>query len=215
MKKTISVVASLIVALGISFTIASQGDDKNSVVIDNKPTISEEQLELLDELGYSPPQTKEEIGYEELRKRLREFREEKERIAREEEQRKLEELERQRLERETELANKHQVLDTLTMEFTFYTADCKGCLGITRWGGYDVRNTIHYEGLRIIATDPTVIPAYSLVEFTLEGERIEAIALDIGGDIKQNRIDLLVSSYNEAITLGRQIIEVDVIRYGK
>src|SRR5690606_1324618 len=43
-------------------------------------------------------------------------------------------------------------------EATFYTAFCPtGCTGITATG-IDVRNTIYYEGKRIIAVDPKVIP---------------------------------------------------------
>lgn len=113
----------------------------------------------------------------------------------------------------TELQEEEEELETLEMEFTFYTSDCKGCIGITKWG-YDVRDTITYDGMRIIATDPEVIPPHSIVQFELEGEILTAIAGDTGGDIKGNRIDLLVETHEEAIELGRQIIPVTILRKG-
>ncbi|MDQ0165165.1 3D domain-containing protein [Bacillus horti] len=101
------------------------------------------------------------------------------------------------------------------MEFSFYTSKCKGCTGFTRWGEYDVRETIYYEELNIVATDPNVIPPYSIIEFELEGSTRQAIALDTGGAIKGNRIDLLVQSKQEAIKLGRQTIDITIVSYGE
>lgn len=98
---------------------------------------------------------------------------------------------------------------------TFYTANCKGCSGFTRWEEYDVRNTIYYGEYRIVATDPSIIPPYSIIEFELKGEKIKAIALDTGSAIKGNRIDLLVETKEEAYKLGKQRIEVDIIKTGK
>ena len=98
---------------------------------------------------------------------------------------------------------------------TFYTANCKGCTGFTRWGEYDVRNTVYYNGMRIIATDPSLIPPYSIVGFELNGEYIKAIALDTGGAIKGKRIDFLVESKEEAIQLGKKYVDVEIIRKGK
>lgn len=103
----------------------------------------------------------------------------------------------------------------LKMEFSFYTAECKGCTGYTRWGEYDVRHTIYYEGMRIVATDPELIPPFSIIEFELEGTTEQAIALDTGGAIKGNRIDLLVKTKQEAITLGLQNIEITILRFGQ
>lgn len=105
---------------------------------------------------------------------------------------------------------------TETYEATFYTAYCStGCIGITA-SGYDVRNSIYTsDGLRVIATDPAVVPMYSIVNVTLaDGTTFKAQALDTGGAINGNRIDILVASRAEAITLGRQAVEIEVIRRG-
>lgn len=96
-------------------------------------------------------------------------------------------------------------------EATFYTAYCPtGCTGITATG-IDVRNTIYHEGKRIIAVDPNVIPLGSHVRVTLEdGTSFEATALDVGGDIRGDRIDILVKTREEAYRLGRQKVRVEV-----
>lgn len=105
---------------------------------------------------------------------------------------------------------------TETYEATFYTAFCStGCIGITA-SGYDVRSTIYTsDGLRIIATDPAVVPMYSIVTVTLaDGTTFKAQALDTGGAINGNRIDILVASHAEAIALGRQAVEIEIVRRG-
>ena len=100
-----------------------------------------------------------------------------------------------------------------TFEATFYTAFCPtGCTGVTATG-VDVSNTIYHEGKRIIAVDPNVIPLGSSVKVTLkDGTSFEATAQDTGGDIKGNRIDVLVSSRDEAYRLGRQSAKVEIIK---
>lgn len=105
---------------------------------------------------------------------------------------------------------------TETYEATAYTAFCDtGCIGITA-SGYDVRSTIYTsDGLRIIATDPAVVPMYSIVNVTLaDGTTFKAQALDTGGAINGYKIDILVASRAEAITLGRQAVEIEIIRRG-
>lgn len=97
-------------------------------------------------------------------------------------------------------------------EVTAYTAMCdSGCTGVTA-AGIDVNETIYYEGKRIVATDPSVIPTGSDVIITLSnGEQIEATAQDTGGNIVGNRIDLLVGSEEEAEQFGRKTLEVEII----
>lgn len=105
---------------------------------------------------------------------------------------------------------------TQTYEATAYTAYCStGCIGITA-SGYDVSNTIYTtDGLRIIATDKAQIPMYSIVDVTLaDGTTFKAQALDTGGAIRGNRIDILVASRDEAMRLGRQDVEIEIIRRG-
>lgn len=96
-----------------------------------------------------------------------------------------------------------------TFEATAYTADCKGCSGITA-SGYDVRSTIYApSGRRVIAADPSVLPMGAVVVVTFaSGASFEAEVLDRGGAIKGHRIDLLVASYDEAIQFGRQAVQI-------
>lgn len=99
----------------------------------------------------------------------------------------------------------------IVVESTFYTSNCKGCIGITKTGD-DVRHTIYANGLRVIAVDPSVIPLRSTVLVELEnGVTFTAIASDIGGDIKGNRIDVLVATDKEAYDLGRKFAKVTIL----
>ncbi|MBU5245312.1 3D domain-containing protein [Bacillus halotolerans] len=91
---------------------------------------------------------------------------------------------------------------------TAYTAFCStGCTGKTRTG-FDVSNTSYYNGKRIIAVDPEVIPLYSLVQVSYEGNSFQAYAIDTGGDIKNNRIDILMDSEQEANAFGLKNVRV-------
>lgn len=100
-------------------------------------------------------------------------------------------------------------------EATFYTAYCPtGCTGVTA-SGYDVSNTIYYDGMRILAA-PKHVPFYSIMRVTLaDGSTFDGIVLDRGGDIKTGRLDILVKSRDEAYKLGRQTVTVRMIRKGR
>jgi len=65
------------------------------------------------------------------------------------------------------------------------------------------------KDLPVIATDPEVIPLYSIVEIKDMGA---FISLDVGGAIKGNRIDILFDSKDEALEFGVKKLEVRVIR---
>ncbi|WP_188207374.1 G5 and 3D domain-containing protein [Alkalibacillus aidingensis] len=94
---------------------------------------------------------------------------------------------------------------------TKYTAFCpSGCTGITATG-VDVSDSIYYNGMRIVAVDPEVIPLYSIVEVKTPTETFEAIALDTGGAIKGHKIDILVDSHQEAMRWGYRTVQVRVI----
>jgi 3D (Asp-Asp-Asp) domain-containing protein/murein DD-endopeptidase MepM/ murein hydrolase activator NlpD len=98
-------------------------------------------------------------------------------------------------------------------EATAYIATCPGCTGIT-FSGKDVTDTS--KDYFIIAVDPNVIPIYSYVE--IEGPKGVSgtyQALDTGGDIKGNRIDILMSTYGKAIAFGREQIKVRIVSSGK
>src|SRR5690625_2122207 len=95
-----------------------------------------------------------------------------------------------------------------TFTATHYTAYCEGCSGIT-YNGTDVRNTIYKDGYNVIAVDPNVIELGTIVTIEYSnGETIQAIADDIGGAIKGNRIDILVQSKDEAYSKGVKEVKV-------
>lgn len=100
---------------------------------------------------------------------------------------------------------------TLDIEFSAYVANCsEGCTGRTKTG-VDVTQSIFYKGYRVIATDPSVIPLNSLVLIKVGGSSFKAIAIDTGGAIVGNKVDLLVSSEQDAINFGRQHGTVSII----
>lgn len=128
-------------------------------------------------------------------------------------ERKAKELAEQK--RQAELAKKKQQESKgVAFNGSYYTAKCKGCSGITATG-VDVRKTIYYNGMRIIAVDPSVIPLYSIVQVTTPHESFKAIALDKGGAIKGHKVDILVAETSTAIKLGRHTVHIKVLSSGK
>ncbi|UBH21904.1 hypothetical protein LAU42_09000 [Macrococcus armenti] len=99
---------------------------------------------------------------------------------------------------------------TIYATATYYTANCAGCTGITA-AGYDVSNTTHANGYRVIATDPSVIPLGTIVQVDTPYESFTAIAGDTGGAINGSTIDILVGSESEAISKGRHDVTLTVI----
>lgn len=97
-----------------------------------------------------------------------------------------------------------------TYRATAYTAYCAGCSGKTATG-VNVRNSIYYKGYRIIAVDPNVIPLWSIVQLEVDGQVFNAVALDTGGAIKGNKVDLLVSGKQTASNFGVRQIKAKVI----
>lgn len=97
---------------------------------------------------------------------------------------------------------------------TAYTNSCSGCTGITSTG-VNIKNTIYHNGVRVIATDPSIIPTHSLVRIeTSSGQSFLAVAEDKGGAIHGGIIDVLVSSYDDAINFGRQTATITILREG-
>ena len=60
----------------------------------------------------------------------------------------------------------------------------------------------------VIAVDPAVIPLGTRVFIPGYGE---AIAEDIGGAIRGNRIDIAFESHEEALSFGRQELEIFIM----
>ncbi|TLS38353.1 hypothetical protein FCL54_06740 [Pseudalkalibacillus caeni] len=93
---------------------------------------------------------------------------------------------------------------TLTVASTAYTAECDGCSGKTKMG-VDLQK---YDGGKVIAVDPSVIPLGATVEVEGYGK---AIAADIGGGINGNEIDVFIPDYDGAVQWGRKQVQVKVI----
>lgn len=90
----------------------------------------------------------------------------------------------------------------ITVEATAYGADCAGCSGITANG------TALYEGARVIAVDPNVIPLGTRVYVPGYGE---AIAADTGGAIQGNIIDVFMGTEANASSWGRQTVTITIL----
>lgn len=105
------------------------------------------------------------------------------------------------LSRGQEMPDISAILSTVDVIATAYTGD-----SITAMGTPTVRNS---NGYSTIAVDPRVISLGSKVY--VEGYGY-ALAVDTGGDIKGNRIDLFMLSEDEAMTWGRQPVRVYILK---
>lgn len=94
--------------------------------------------------------------------------------------------------------------ETMTVTATAYTAECDGCTGVTSTG-IDLNAN---PDKKVIAVDPSVIPLGSEVHVEGYGN---AIAGDVGGAIKGDKIDLHVPSKEEAYNWGVQTVEITVL----
>lgn len=132
-----------------------------------------------------------------------------------EERRKREAVQSRQVALKTPSRSQSYVGQAQTFEATFYTAFCPtGCTGVTA-SGYNVSNTIYYDGMRILAA-PKSIPFYSIMRVTLaDGSAFDGIVLDRGGDVGIGRLDILVGSRDEAYSLGRQSVKASFIRKGR
>ena len=88
-------------------------------------------------------------------------------------------------------------LETIILEATAYT-----------WTGYRTA-TGTWPSRGTVAVDPEVIPLGT--KLYVEGYG-PAVAADTGGDIKGQRVDLYMDSYEEAIQFGRREVQVEVVR---
>lgn len=104
-----------------------------------------------------------------------------------------------------ESIDNYEVVKTLTVEASAFTAYCKGCSGKTAYG-IDLRKN---PDIKLIAVDPKVIPLGTKV--WVEGYGI-AIAGDTGGAIKGNRIDVFMKTKKIAYSWGRKKVEIKVLK---
>lgn len=103
--------------------------------------------------------------------------------------------------------------DSLTMKLTYYTPNCKGCSGITK-SGVNVKSTIYHDGMRIVASDSSIIPLGSIIEISDGVNTFKAQVHDIGGGINGHELDVLVSTTSEANSLGVRYAKVKILRKG-
>lgn len=105
--------------------------------------------------------------------------------------------------------SKKEAYMSMNVEATAYISYCDtGCTGVTKTGTNVQDSIIHPNGLKIVATDPNIIPLGSILE--IDGELY--VADDTGGAIKGNRIDILmnVDDPTSANKFGRQDMTVKV-----
>lgn len=241
-KKPVHMICATAISF-IALFVATESATAKEVepIVSYQPFTIEHQMDLVkeDQLLLAVKNEKERM---ELEKKLEQERLEKERLERERQEKERLERERQekeRLERERiakEKAKKEaerkqaqqaqqaqkntqsnpssnssnqapqKALKTLNVRATAYTAYCDGCSGITKTG-INLRANPH---LKVIAVDPSVIPLGSTVYVPGYGT---AIAGDIGGAIKGNRIDVFFPSKNTAYQWGVKNITIQIISY--
>ena len=96
------------------------------------------------------------------------------------------------------------VVKTFKVTATAFTANCKGCSGVTSTGFNLKKN----PNAKIIAVDPKVIPLGTKVWVEGYGE---AIAADKGGAIKGNKIDVFMPTTKKAYSWGRRTVTVKIL----
>lgn len=108
-------------------------------------------------------------------------------------------------EQQAEMIENYEVVKTLTVEASAFTAQCGGCSGKTAYG-IDIKKN---PDIKLIAVDPKVIPLGTKV--WVEGYGI-AIAGDTGGSIKGNKIDILVKTKKIAYSWGRKNVVIKILK---
>lgn len=91
----------------------------------------------------------------------------------------------------------------MTMVATAYTADTASAYPT----GYTATGVLARRG--IVAVDPDVIPLGTTLFVPGYGV---AVAADTGGAIVGHRIDLCMDSYSDAVTFGRQTIQIYILK---
>ena len=101
---------------------------------------------------------------------------------------------------------------TMNMEITFYSEHFESCGKYPSDPAYGIMASGQYVRVGAVAADTRILPMYSIIYIEGMGQ---FEVLDRGGDIKGNRLDVYVTSHNEAIQLGRQYRKIYIIRMGK
>lgn len=208
MKKQL-VIAGVVLTFTVSqcytgYTLAKEIDDQKEKIL-NLESIGFEQRQLIEKQQEEIGNLEEMIVHKDGR--IQELVTQVEQAKKEKE-----EAKKQLVSRGEE--NNKRVLNMLA---TAYVSFCDtGCIGETSIG-IDVSNSITIDNMRIIAVDPSIIPLYSILKVETNNESFIALAADKGGDIKGNRIDILVAVHDtsKAFDFGKQNARVTVLREGK
>ena len=176
------------------------------------------QIELEKQIAEFESAEKARLAEVERQNKLREDQLLKEKILKEQQAKQAEE---KRLAEEREIQEKkanelkvNKDSSGMTFNASYYTPYCSGCSGITA-AGHNARKSIYYDGMRIVAADPRIIPLWSVIEVATPYETFKAIVLDTGGTIKNRKLDILVTDKKTAYNLGRHDVTVKIIRKGK
>ncbi|GGH88211.1 3D (Asp-Asp-Asp) domain-containing protein [Pullulanibacillus pueri] len=102
------------------------------------------------------------------------------------------------------IADKQHKKNTIEVKATAYTAQCKGCSGITK-SGYDLEK---HPQAKVIAVDPDVIPLGSTLYVPGYGV---AKAADTGGAIDGHHIDVYFHSNQDAREWGVKHMNVTIL----
>lgn len=127
------------------------------------------------------------------------------------EKQRKEELKKSQAQQTASRGHQPQGSGWVAFKGTYYGANCNGCSGKTSLG-YDVRNTIYVNGLRVIAVDPRVIPLGSIVEVQAPYGTFKAIAGDTGGAIKGHKVDILVESEARSSQIGTHTVYIRILK---
>ena len=115
------------------------------------------------------------------------------------------EKKQKKVEEKKEKLDDFEVVKTMTVEASAFTASCKGCSGKTASGINLKKN----PDVKLIAVDPKIIPLGTKV--WVEGYGI-AVAGDTGGSIKGSKIDVFVKSKKTALNWGRKKVEIKILK---
>lgn len=110
-----------------------------------------------------------------------------------------------KVEEKKEKLDDFEVVKTMTVEASAFTASCKGCSGKTASGINLKKN----PDVKLIAVDPKIIPLGTKV--WVEGYGI-AVAGDTGGSIKGSKIDVFVKTKKTALNWGRKKVEIKILK---
>src|SRR5690606_41122594 len=105
----------------------------------------------------------------------------------------------------TEVASRGgAVVKEFYVNSTAYTASCNGCSGTTATG----INLRANPNVKVIAVDPRIIPLGTKVY--VEGYGY-AVAGDVGGAIKGDKIDVFMPTKEQAFRFGRKKVKIRIL----